>query len=147
MRFSVAGLLLAPRRATFRPLTCRAAAAGSSQLQHEHRLFAASEEHTRRLAQLLAEGSQAGDCICLYGDVGAGKSFFRCGMAVPAPQQMQRRVAFAAAVILHLSTLAKMPLLGACSREFIRAAYGDPYMPVPSPTYLLQNIYDELEGG
>lgn len=33
-----------------------------------------------------------------------------------------------------------------CSREFIRAAYGDPYQPVPSPTYLLQNIYDDLQG-
>ncbi len=33
------------------------------------------------------------------------------------------------------------------SREFIRAAYGDPYMSVTSPTYLLQNIYDDIEGG
>lgn len=34
-----------------------------------------------------------------------------------------------------------------CSREFIRAMYGDPCMSVPSPTYLLQNIYDDIEGG
>ena len=33
-----------------------------------------------------------------------------------------------------------------CSRAFIRAAYEDDTLPVPSPTYLLQNIYDELEG-
>ncbi|KAK9827130.1 hypothetical protein WJX74_007536 [Apatococcus lobatus] len=32
------------------------------------------------------------------------------------------------------------------SRAFIRAAYEDDILPVPSPTYLLQNIYDELEG-
>ena len=32
------------------------------------------------------------------------------------------------------------------SRAFIRAAYEDDLLPVPSPTYLLQNIYDELEG-
>jgi hypothetical protein len=33
-----------------------------------------------------------------------------------------------------------------CSREFIRSAYDEPDLPVPSPTYLLQNIYDDLEG-
>jgi hypothetical protein len=33
------------------------------------------------------------------------------------------------------------------SRAFIRAAAGDPTLPVPSPTYLLQIIYDEQEGG
>lgn len=42
--------------------------------------------------------------------------------------------------------IVKVVSLRSCSREFIRAAYGDPYMPVPSPTYLLQNIYDEAEG-
>jgi tRNA threonylcarbamoyl adenosine modification protein YjeE len=29
------------------------------------------------------------------------------------------------------------------SRAFVRAAAQDPYLPVPSPTFLLQNIYDE----
>ena len=29
----------------------------------------------------------------------------------------------------------------------MRAAAGDDDLPVPSPTYLLQNIYDELDGG
>ncbi|KAK9819615.1 hypothetical protein WJX72_000319 [[Myrmecia] bisecta] len=32
------------------------------------------------------------------------------------------------------------------SRAFIRAAYEDQSTPVPSPTYLLQNVYDEYEG-
>ena len=33
-----------------------------------------------------------------------------------------------------------------CSRAFIQHALDEPNMAVPSPTYLLQNIYDELEG-
>ena len=32
------------------------------------------------------------------------------------------------------------------SRAFVRAAAGDDDLPVPSPTYLLQNVYDELDG-
>lgn len=91
-----------------RPQICSAAGVASPQQQGRHRLIAPTESHTQRLAQLLAEDAAAGDCICLRGDVGAGKSFF--------------------------------------SREFIRAMYGDPCMSVPSPTYLLQNIYDDIEG-
>lgn len=34
-----------------------------------------------------------------------------------------------------------------CSRAFIRAIAEDPDLPVPSPTYLLQNTYDEHDGG
>ena len=33
-----------------------------------------------------------------------------------------------------------------CSRAFIRAAMDDPDFPVTSPTFTLQNIYDEHEG-
>ncbi len=32
------------------------------------------------------------------------------------------------------------------SRAYIRAAVGDPDLTVPSPTFLLQQIYDECEG-
>lgn len=35
------------------------------------------EDETGLLAQLLVEISQAGDVICLFGQVGAGKSVFR----------------------------------------------------------------------
>jgi tRNA threonylcarbamoyladenosine biosynthesis protein TsaE len=38
----------------------------------------------------------------------------------------------------------------AWARAFVRAAAGDPDLPVPSPTYLLHNVYDEVcegEGG
>ena len=33
-----------------------------------------------------------------------------------------------------------------CSRAYIRALAQDEELPVPSPTYLLQNTYDETEG-
>lgn len=40
--------------------------------------FVAPEESaTRHLAALLAQELRAGDCYCLHGDVGAGKSAFR----------------------------------------------------------------------
>ncbi|KAJ9506399.1 hypothetical protein QJQ45_004902 [Haematococcus lacustris] len=51
------------------------------------------------------QGVRAGDVICLFGEVGSGKSVF--------------------------------------SRAFIRASARDCTLPVPSPTFLLQNIYDE----
>ncbi|EIE25100.1 hypothetical protein COCSUDRAFT_9560, partial [Coccomyxa subellipsoidea C-169] len=60
------------------------------------------------LAAYLARGADVMDCVCLYGDVGAGKSVF--------------------------------------SRAFIRAFTDDPDLPVPSPTYLLQNTYDNAKG-
>ena len=37
-------------------------------------------------------------------------------------------------------------LCAGCSRAFIRAVEEDDELPVPSPTYLLQNIYDEHAG-
>ena len=39
--------------------------------------LAPEESATQRLACLLARDLQAGDCYCLLGDVGAGKSVFR----------------------------------------------------------------------
>ncbi|KAK9825646.1 hypothetical protein WJX81_004482, partial [Elliptochloris bilobata] len=69
--------------------------------------LSASESATQALAGILAQERIAGDCYCLLGVVGAGKSAF--------------------------------------SRAFVRAAAGDEDLPVPSPTYLLQSIYDELD--
>lgn len=57
------------------PPAGEAAAAGTGE---QLRLLAVSERATSRLAALLAEERRAGDCYCLFGDVGAGKSFFRC---------------------------------------------------------------------
>lgn len=37
-------------------------------------------------------------------------------------------------------------LCAGCSRAFIRAVEEDDELPVPSPTYLLQTIYDEHAG-
>ena len=37
-------------------------------------------------------------------------------------------------------------LTACCSRAFIRSIADDPALPVPSPTYLLLNTYDEHEG-
>eukprot|EP00899_Mesostigma_viride_P014993 jgi/Mesvir1/23495/Mv22337-RA.1 len=67
-----------------------------------------SEEATEALATVLASQARAGDVLCLYGDVGMGKSVF--------------------------------------CRQFIRAITGDDETVVPSPTFLLQIIYDEHEG-
>ena len=36
-----------------------------------------TEQATQQLASLLAERATVGDCFCLYGDVGVGKSVFR----------------------------------------------------------------------
>jgi len=71
-------------------------------------VLAPSEMDTQLIAEALASNNMAGDCYCLYGEVGAGKSAF--------------------------------------SRAFIRATAEDEDLPVPSPTYLLQNIYDQHKG-
>ncbi|KAF6260295.1 hypothetical protein COO60DRAFT_908809 [Scenedesmus sp. NREL 46B-D3] len=86
--------------------TCPAATAAASTATAVY--LAPGEEHLQHLATLLAQHRCAGDCYCLYGSVGAGKSVY--------------------------------------SRAFITAAAEDPTLPVPSPTYLLQLIYDEQEG-
>ncbi|DBA99119.1 hypothetical protein WJX77_012605 [Trebouxia sp. C0004] len=76
--------------------------------QERHCFVAPEESATKHLAALLAQDLRAGDCYCLHGDVGAGKSVF--------------------------------------SRGFIRSAAEDDELPVPSPTYLLQQIYDDHLG-
>lgn len=82
-----------------------AAAVDSSRQQGELCLIAPTEQATSSLAAWLAQDVQPGDCYCLYGSVGAGKSVF--------------------------------------SRAFIRAVSQDEGLEVPSPTYLLKNVYDE----
>lgn len=41
-------------------------------------ILAPLEQSTQKLAAILAGDARTGDFICLYGDVGAGKSVFRC---------------------------------------------------------------------
>lgn len=43
-----------------------------------------NEDATTRLAGMLAADLRAGDAYCLKGDEGAGKTFFRCGIAIAA---------------------------------------------------------------
>ncbi|KAG2486484.1 hypothetical protein HYH03_014788 [Edaphochlamys debaryana] len=74
----------------------------------EHRLGVPSAQALDVLAALFASHIRPGDCYCLFGAVGAGKSVF--------------------------------------SRAFIRAVAEDDFLPVPSPTFLLQNTYDEHDG-
>lgn len=45
------------------------------------RLVSNSPEHTRRLGQALGARLRPGDCICLQGDLGAGKTTFVQGVA------------------------------------------------------------------
>eukprot|EP00898_Chlorokybus_atmophyticus_P001252 jgi/Chlat1/2127/Chrsp17S02707 len=89
------------RQAACRPFASLSEAARAS-------FVSPSEAATAALARQLASQAAAGDTICLYGCVGAGKSVF--------------------------------------SRNFIRAIAGDPDMVVPSPTFLLQQIYDDHAG-
>jgi len=60
------------------------------------------------VANNFASHTAVGDCYCLQGEVGVGKSCF--------------------------------------SRAFIREAADDMELPVPSPTFLLVNVYDEQDG-
>ena len=55
------------------------ASAGSSRAAAGQQLevIAPSEPSLQHLAALLASVARPGDCICLYGRVGAGKSAFR----------------------------------------------------------------------
>jgi tRNA A37 threonylcarbamoyladenosine biosynthesis protein TsaE len=132
-----------------------AAAAGAAGA-----LIVARESGMRRLAAALAADLRPGDAFLLYGAVGAGKSTFRCarrqrrgggrgrqafpGMQLaPAASQPSPSQTPAA-----LSTPAppEPPLALPRSRAFIRAAADDPGLTVPSPTFLLQQIYDDHEG-
>lgn len=54
------------------------AASLDTGLEFPVRLTVASERGTAQIAHLLANERIAGDCICLYGTVGSGKSVFRC---------------------------------------------------------------------
>ena len=58
-----------------RPVSRRVSTTAGSRTTYG---FTAYEESaTQRLAALLASDLRAGDCYCLFGDVGAGKSVFR----------------------------------------------------------------------
>ena len=57
--------------------TCRSIVRVTSRSDDRYCFIAPKESATQRLASLLARDLQAGDCYCLLGDVGAGKSVFR----------------------------------------------------------------------
>src|SRR6266498_4962711 len=48
---------------------------------HSMDFFSRSPDHTRRLGMRLGRALQAGDVICLQGDLGAGKTTFVQGIA------------------------------------------------------------------
>lgn len=87
---------------------CGSAAAAPHASAAGQQLLAPSVEALECLASIFGSHIRAGDCYCLYGSVGAGKSTF--------------------------------------SRAFIRSAVADELLAVPSPTFLLQNTYDEHDG-
>ena len=60
-----------PFHGCFRP------AVAAAVNRHQYCFVAPEESGTQHLAALLAKELRAGDCYCLLGDVGAGKSFFR----------------------------------------------------------------------
>lgn len=131
-------------------LQCRLASTGTLQQQRAcagAELLAPTELHLQQLAAQLAQTRNAGDCYCLHGSVGAGKSVFRCGgwhccgMHAACAQRRWGQVA----AVRHPSCRAAAAI-AARSRAFIRAAADDPQLPVPSPTYLLQLIYSDHEG-
>src|SRR5512132_3904306 len=49
--------------------------------EHTMDFFSRSPDHTRRLGMRLGRALQAGDVICLQGDLGAGKTTFVQGIA------------------------------------------------------------------
>ena len=53
-------------------------------------LLSPYEQTTNRLAAIVASVSKAKDCVCLFGDVGAGKSVFRCATRLLANAPSQR---------------------------------------------------------
>ncbi len=72
-----------PHTARHLYLHCRSAsaphmnAAASSADSTAFHILAPLEQSTKKLAAILAKDARQGDCICLHGDVGAGKSVFR----------------------------------------------------------------------
>lgn len=102
-------------------------------------VLAASPTATQLLAHFCACELRPADCYLLYGSVGAGKSYFRCAA---------RQLVHCPRLVLPVPPVAaSSPVLaGICSRAFIRAAAKDEELPVPSPTFLLQNIYTDHQG-
>ena len=115
-------------------------------------LVVTSPSATQLLAGYFASELHGADCYLLYGGVGAGKSYFWCGRGRrkraggardPQGHWLLQACLRAAAENRESLRLPPRP----CSREFIRAAVGDEDLPVPSPTFLLQNIYDQPGAG
>ena len=75
-----AGLLArtcrAMQRASLRSGMHTAVAQGPKRC-HALSMVSPDESSTGALASVLAQTARQGDCLCLYGDVGAGKSVFR----------------------------------------------------------------------
>jgi hypothetical protein len=127
------------RRFNFAWALCKQRMCATASHKTSTRTFLSpTEQSTIRLAAYLAKEAEVKDCICLYGDVGAGKSVFRylMGLLVVAHS------ALCCALCVEIYSLK----CGPCSRAFIRAIAGDHELTVPSPTYLLQNTYDDLDG-
>ena len=70
-------LYLHCRSASAPPMNAAASSADSTAFH----ILAPLGQSTRKLAALLARDARVGDCICLHGDVGAGKSVFRWGLS------------------------------------------------------------------
>lgn len=69
---------------------CRMSSTAPSQSTNTIQILAPLEHSTGRLAAILAKSARAGDCICLHGDVGAGKSVFRSvtNTQIPFPARL-----------------------------------------------------------
>ena len=110
--------------------------------------LATSERATSALSVVLASKRQAGDCICLRGEVGAGKSAFRQDLPPQKPSQ-PCKLPFQAEMADRTckdGQLQRLNVMCICSRAYIRAVEEDDTVPIPSPTYLLQNIYEYTDG-
>lgn len=129
-----------------RHMPCRVYSALSQpdgQADRAATFLAAGPQATQLLAFYLASDLEPGDCYLLYGSVGAGKSFFRWGRCRYCVWHCVRWGSIAQPG-QPVSSRAVPPSL--CSRTFIRAAAGDEALAVPSPTFLLQNVYDDHAG-
>ena len=102
-------------------------------------LVAATEAGMQALAAGFAARLCPGDTYLLQGAVGAGKTAFRHASAAV-------RLQCWCPLSRHLAPPRALMPGRACSRAFVRAAMDDPDFPVPSPTFTLQNVYDEHQG-
>jgi tRNA A37 threonylcarbamoyladenosine biosynthesis protein TsaE len=100
-------------------------------------LIAASPLATQLVAHYFASSILRGDAYLLYGEVGAGKSHFRYVNLYTLDDFISIFKSYRLKKPLFFSTF----LFPFHSRAFIRACLRDPTAPVPSPTFLLQNIY------